>query len=917
MFRKLLVSAALLIISLAAFAQNGSIGGSVTDAATKEPVIGASVLIQGTQVGAMTDFEGKFSIPNVKPGTYSIIVSFITYATDTISDVTVEEGKRFEVTVALHEEAKTLSEVVVSGQADKTSESVLAMTRKNSVEFVQNIGAQELSRKGVSNAESAVTQVTGVSKQQGVKNVFVRGLGDRYNSTSLNGLPLPSEDPEYKNITLDFFSTDVIKSIDVNKTFGSQTYGDVGGANINIVSQELFEDREFTVSGSVGANSLAMGNTFYRADGTNFLGTGDKNIPITSLKQYNFKNSFQPVQTSGPILNSGLTISGGKKFYIGNNALKAFVVGGMSSDFAYRKGVARQVNPEGGIRQDLSYEKYLYSASQLVLGNLSYEFGKNTIAYNGMFIHDNKQSVANYTGFSPNALDDINDPNGYKSFIRRQQVNDNSLLVNQLSSVIAVSDKLSLDVRGSFNSIRGNEPDRRTNSYKSDGESYSANSGSAASNHRFFSYLKENDIAGNATASYSFGSGANNKLVVGYNFRNTDRDFEAVQFNFDWNSLPNIPKDDPDAIFNQGSIDNNTFELETQRGTNGQALKPFTYEGGRTIHAGLISLTYDITKSFTAIVGGRFEKINQSVHWDVNIDPVNPNIPNDNTVVRDLTYFLPNLNLKYTISENDMIRFAASKTYTMPQFKEVAPFLYEDVNVNSFGNPKLLPAENYNVDLRYEHYFFNDEMIAFTGFYKRIDNAINRVLVASAALEMSYVNTGTTNVAGGEIEFRKDLFRIVRGESTSSFRLGSNVSYLYSNQQLIDVATDDLAFDPNDKESTLEGASTWLVNSDLTFLREGSRGRTFMTSLVLNYFSDRIFSIGAPKGNQHIYERGVPTLDLISKFGLTQRLSLSLNVKNLLNPEYRLTKKIDSGEKELISSYERGTTTSIGFTYKF
>lgn len=917
MLQKLLVSAALLILSITAFAQNGTVAGTVTDASTKEPIVGASVMLQGTQAGTMTDVEGKFYIPGVKPGSYSLVVSFITYASDTINNVVVEDNTKASLTITLKEEATTLSEVVVSGQADKASESVLVMARKNAVEFVQNIGAQELSRKGISNAESAVTQVTGVSKQQGMKNVFVRGLGDRYNSTSLNGLPLPSEDPEYKNITLDFFSTDIIKSIDVNKTFGSNTYGDVGGANINIVSQELFEDREFTVSGSMGANSLAMGNTFYRADGTNFLGTVDKNIPVTSLKQYDFKNSFQPVQVSGPVMNSGLTLSGGRKFYLGNNTLKVFVVGSMSGDYAYRKGVARQVNPEGGIRQDLSYEKYLYNASQLALGNVGYEFGKHRIAYSGMFIHDNKQSVANYNGFSPSALDDISDPNGYKSFIRRQQVNDNSLLVNQLSSLVTVSDKLVLDVRGSFNSIRGNEPDRRTNSYKSNGETYSANSGSAASNHRFYSFLKENDAAANITASYAFGTGINNKIALGYNFRNTNRDFEAVQFNFDWNVLPAISKDHPDDVFNQASIDNNIFELETHRGTNAQALKPFTYEGDRMIHAAALSVTYDITPSLTAIIGGRFEKISQRIHWDVNIDPVNPNIPNDNTITRDLSYFLPNVNLKYTISENDMIRFAASKTYTMPQFKEVAPFLYEDVNVNSFGNPRLLPAENYNADLRYEHYFANDEMIAFTGFYKRIDNAINRVLVASAALEMSYVNTGRTNVAGGEIELRKDLLKIIHGKHSSSLKIGTNVSYLYSNQELIDVPTDDLAFDPNDKESTLEGASAWLANADLTYHREGSRGRTLMTSLVLNYFSDRIFSIGAPKGNQNIYERGVPTLDLITRFGLTQKLSVSLNVKNLLNPEYRLTKKIDSGKEELISSYERGTTTSLGFTYRF
>jgi len=105
------------------------------------------------------------------------------------------------------------------------------------------MGARELSRKGISDALSAVANVSGVSRQEGVKNVFVRGLGDRYNATLLNGFPIPSEDPEYKNIALEFFGTDIIQNIDVNKVFSGKSSSDVGGAIININSKELIGDR--------------------------------------------------------------------------------------------------------------------------------------------------------------------------------------------------------------------------------------------------------------------------------------------------------------------------------------------------------------------------------------------------------------------------------------------------------------------------------------------------------------------------------------------------------------------------------------------------------------------------------------------------------------------------------------------------
>ena len=132
----------------------------------------------------------------------------------------------------------------VVAKANRESENVTMMEQKRSIVAIQTIGAQELSRKGISDAQAAVAKISGISKQEGVKNVFVRGLGDRYNITTLNRYPLPSEDPEYKNISLDFFSTDIIQSIDVNKAFYSNTPADVAGADINITSKGAYGRRQ-------------------------------------------------------------------------------------------------------------------------------------------------------------------------------------------------------------------------------------------------------------------------------------------------------------------------------------------------------------------------------------------------------------------------------------------------------------------------------------------------------------------------------------------------------------------------------------------------------------------------------------------------------------------------------------------------
>src|SRR5262249_36404438 len=156
------------------------------------------------------------------------------------------------------------------------------------------------------------------------------------------------------------------------------------------------------------------------------------------------------------------------------------------------------------------------------------------------------------------------------------------------------------------------------------------------------------------------------------------------------------------------------------------------------------------------------------------------------------------------------------QTYTFAQFKELAPFLYEDINFSSFGNPYMKPSENLNIDLRYEHYFSDVELVSLTGFYKSVKYPINRALVTSAANEFSYVNSteDAADIFGAEVEVRKEIFNFSKGNGNSKLDFGMSVSYLFSNQKLEDVSWDKLTFTPTNAESALEGASAWLVNSD-------------------------------------------------------------------------------------------------------
>lgn len=923
--RKFCTVIALFILGLNFAQETGTIAGTLLDKeVNNQPLPFANIVVLGTTLGTSSDFDGKYEIPNVPAGTYTLEFSFTGYETLRIPDVVIEPDKVTVIDTALGATAAALEEVVIKVQTSREREEALLIEQKKAVEIKQSIGAQELARKGVSDAESAVTKITGITKQEGEKNVFVRGLGDRYNSTTLNGLPLPSDNPTYKNITLDFFTSDIIKTVGVSKVFDSNLYGDVAGANIDIESKELTGRQEIKLSISSGINTVTVGeDNFLVADGSNGLGFGlSSESPITSLDQYSFENSLNPSAQSTQF-NSSLAISGGKKFNIGEDKFSIFLVGGIDNSYQYKEGFARQINATGGLGRDLDVQQYEYNVSQLLMGNFKYTFGesRNTIAFNTIYIHDNNQNVSEYFGLQTSVSDDEERP----TFIRRQQTNDNNLFINQLLAEFKITDKLTADVGGSFNIARSDEPDRRQNTFLRIDDEFRVAAGSAGLNHRFFSELKEDDIAGRAILTYNLNNATDeyseedekiNLVKVGVNYRNTDRQFDFIQFNQDFFSQTPIDRANPDAIFNQESIDNNIFRILTDRGTGDNALEPFFYKGERTIISPFASTTLSLFDKLTLNVGVRLDNVEQTVNYDTElISSVSSPATGPEGIIEE-NYILPSLSLKYNFSENSILRFAGSKTYTLPQFIEVAPFLYEDVNFSRFGNPLLQASDDYNVDLKFEWYPKSGEIITITGFFKYIDFPINTIEVNSAGNDISFVNTPEATAFGAELEVKKNIFVTESGDNDlNKLSAGLNISYLNTNQTLEDVDTDELTVRYTNTEDKLSGASDLLVNADLTYNIKRKK-YDFLTSLVFNYFSDRILTIGVA-GRENIVETGIPTLDFVNKIKLGENFGISLSAKNLLDPEFTLTQDTTAGDTIELSSYNKGINISAGLTYEF
>jgi hypothetical protein len=907
-----------LLVTVIGYSQNkGIITGTLTDKdLNNEPLPFANVLVKGTNIGVTTNEAGKYSI-TIEPGSYTLQFSFIGY--ENIEEkIVIKAGETIIINKALGSGSYQLKDVVIQNTVSRAKESTLLLDQKNAVEIKQSIGAQELARKGVSDVATAVTKTTGISKQEGSGNIFVRGLGDRYNSTTMNGLPIPSNEPENKNINLEIFSTDIVEYVAIDKVYNSKLYGDFAGGNVDIVSKDYKGNGmlRLDIGSEINTNALAEDN-FNLQKGYNSFGYSSVSIPSNPLTEYNF-NSLE-LERKNPFAGN-IGISGGKSFDIGENGkLNLFGTASIENEYGSRTdGIAKgSVNGEGVAARD--FEKYTslnYDTNTTVMLNLGYKINNsNKLSFNSIFINTSSQTKEEFTG---SIVDIANDNNG---LIRRNKYDENSLFINQLLGEHKLSERSKLNWGVSYNTITGDQPDRAQNTFRKETDGYVLSSISAADNHRYYQNLKEDEVAILATIDYKIGKISETefkgKITLGYAGKSKKRDFEATQFNFKTNNEFTNTIVDPnqlDSFYNQQNYSNNFFEISTFRGgsqVNG-ALDPQVYNGDLMINGGYINTDYNFNK-LTVLLGLKVESVIQKVEWNTSLDPSG----GDDQL--DKIAFLPSLTMKYELNEKQNLRFGFSKTYTLPQFKERALFIYEEVNQAKFGNPDLYESDDYNFDLKWEMFPKSEELISVTAFGKYIQNPINEVTIVSSTNDVTYINTGAYGyVAGAEVEYRKLLFNF---DETNAKKLtaGINASYLYSNQELdsekVAIETDyNAAF--TEDESRLTGASDLLLNADLSFFNEWNEKKSnLMTTVAYTHFSDRVYSIGTNDRGSEI-DKAFGSLDFIAKSKINKNFGLGLVVRNLLDPSIDRVQENNSGDVTVLS-YKKGLTVSFGVNYQF
>lgn len=243
-------------------AQNGFIRGKILDLTTGEALIGASVVIQGTGTGSSTDLDGQYSI-RVAPGTYNLVISYIGYRNETVNGVQVEPGKTRVINKNLSPDQEILDQIVIEGDVlpTKGEVQVLQIKKKNS-SFIDGVSGEFLRKTGDIDAAAAVSRVVGVSVEGG-RYASVRGLGDRYVQTMINGLQLPSLDPDRNAVQLDLIPARLLDNIIIYKTFRPDLPGDFTGGLIDINTSTYPEVLTISASAAVGINTRATFNDQY------------------------------------------------------------------------------------------------------------------------------------------------------------------------------------------------------------------------------------------------------------------------------------------------------------------------------------------------------------------------------------------------------------------------------------------------------------------------------------------------------------------------------------------------------------------------------------------------------------------------------------------------------------------------------
>lgn len=889
MIKKLTSTISLLLIVM--FATAADIKGVVKDSETKEPLIGASVQIDGTTVGTITDLDGSFVLNGVK-GETTIVVSYVSYITKKLKVNASKDTAPIEI--LLEPDNRQLGEVTVTARKNNETATALLKERQKSSIPIENIGARDLSIKGISDVQEGVKKLTGISVAS-AGQIIVRGLGDRYSITTLNGMSVASPNPDHKLIPLDLFPTSTVKNITVSKVYDVASFADYSGAHIDIATKDQSSDNFFEASVSVKGYTNTIGGDFYEMDRASTLFRNPSidnnayNLPLSDFRQYSrnnriFNTGFNVERRTAIPAFSG-NVSFGRNFRIGSNDLNILASMSVSNGLSSMdNAIYKTLEATGTVVNDFNYDAYINEVKLSGLASVGYSFRESDhIGYNFFYARNASNEYMTRSG---------HDRDDHQLLGIHDVTHIYTLQNHQLSGFHEFGDAWSLTWKGSYGKTTSEEPDRRQVMYERTSNGLELFKLNRQETMRYFGDLNESEYLADVSSEYKFGE--SNKVVFGAAYKDKKRSYSATRFYYNLSGINPVIDDfyRPDDFINAGALAAGDISINRV-----QQLKD-NYEAANRIAAGFISAELYPVNDLMINIGVRYEYSDQYVDYY-----------DDASIARRSTLknhdFFPALNARYQFRDNNSIRLSFSRTITRPSFIEMTPFLYQESygGAQIRGNEHLKNGYNWNVDLRYEYITQSGDMFSATVYYKQLEDPIERTqFLQGGATTHSFNNADNGVAAGVEVEIRKNIVK--------DLILGANVSYMYTNVVLPEGGA------YTNTTRALQGASPYLANADLTYAPKFKNGDDMSLALLYNLQGPRIQSVGV-SGLGDVTQQALHTLNFVARYRFNEHCSISAKVNDILNRDVIFEQDIPlTGGKEVVERFKTGTNFEIGFTYK-
>ncbi len=917
--------------------KTGILTAQVVSAEDGKPVANARVFVKGSAVDAVTDEGGNLTL-ELPEGERTLSVIHTAFSTQTLTVTIVADetlNKRYELTPASVE----MEEFVVLAPHIQGSIAAVMNEEKQSSAITSILGAEEMSKKGDSNAASALKRVTGVTLIDG-KDVYVRGLGDRYSNVELNSMPLPSPDPTKRMIPLDIFPASVIGSIAVQKSASADIPSSYGGGYINVRTKEQSDENFLKVEiGLKGNDNTFEESNSYEGSTTDWYGydNGYRDInralmeaaeihvgerpksfttsyftkeEIARFTQDYISRYYNVTQEKLP-LGFKAAVSGSRNFDI--DARNSISVSGgyeYKQEHAHRveESYAYDIGADGTLNTTPSKSGLKYKTTSTfehgAIFNLGYKHADDfQLKYTALYTRSAEKSTRIADGnFGSNEVDELRFY--YLDWEERElltnQINgktDYTLLGwNATFSFGAQAAQASLEQPNNYQYIYIKDP--ASGDYIVNNETTNHISRNLTSEDDLKSFYLKNrqQLPLLSEADYvEVGVSMSSKERESRHRKFYLKDYaDGMQLSQDIDSvyaqyvLPDIPYDD--RIFLVQSL-----------------FKAADYFDAEVDETALYLNTFvNPMERFEVMLGARYVDFEQTV-YQYQTDRTNPDYSLRNLIARvpeslTLQNIYPSFSVKYKADENNHVDLAASQTYIVPDLREFTSGEYfhpYDV-ATVVGNPDLQSTEIFNVDLKYSHYFSATEAIKTGIFYKSLDKPIEDTQMQSSSLPIySFDNAESAELYGLEIDGRKNLDII--DERLQEFYLSGNFSYTKSEVTLRPEQLETFTSDSR----PLQGLSEVVLNTTL-----GYDGAARSLALSYNYMGERIRKVGLIDGEDRYpdqYEIPPQLLDFVWIEKFRNNLTAKVKLQNLLDSETvwkqggRVTNRYQTGKKYEVS----------------